>query len=396
MLLNHVVSQVQGLLKESNLDGWLIYDFQKRNSIGINFLEIPDSAHLTRRMIYWIPSIGDPIKIVSIIEPNHLDHLPGSKLQYFSWVDFQKLISSILVNCKRVAMEFSHHCSIPYQSIVDAGFVDLVRSFGVEVCSSAGFIQQFTCVLNEAQRKSHLEAAELLNYLAEDAWEYIFRSLRDNLLITEYHVQQRIKEGFVKRGFISQGDPICAVNANSSNPHYSPNENCSALVSKGDFILIDLWCKKLESKAVYADITRVAVAGGKPSDKQREVFSVVRNAQKAATEFVIENMKSHQPVRGCDVDKKARMVISEAGYEDFFVHRTGHNIFIEDHGPGTHLDSIETCDDRDIIPGTCFSIEPGIYLPDQFGVRLEYDILTARDGSCEITGGEQDQIKLLF
>jgi Xaa-Pro aminopeptidase len=396
MKFSPIIDQIQSLLRELKLDGWMIYDFQKRNFVAVQFLEIPDYVHLTRRMVYWIPAVGEPVKLVSVIEPHYLDHLPGSKIEYLSWKDFESALGFILKDPKKIAMEYSHNCAIPYQSIVDAGFVDLIRTFGANVVSSSVFIQEFTCVLNQKQRQLHTEAASLLDFLAEDTWNFISRSLRDKQVITEYHVQQRIKEKFRSSGFVSEGDPICAVNENSSNPHYCPSHQGSKLIKENDFILIDLWCKKNEINAVYADISRVAVASSTPTDLQNRVFSIVRKAQKAATDFISENMKNNKIVKGCQADLAARTVIIEEGYGDYFIHRTGHNIFIQDHGPGTHLDSVETCDDRAIVPGTCFSVEPGIYLPNRFGVRLEYDILTSKNGVCEITGGVQDEIKTLL
>jgi len=390
------IRNVQEILQKSHIDGWLIYDFQKRNSLAIQFLDIPPSAHLTRRMFYWIPAKGSPVKIVHVIEPHFLDKWPGEKQVYFQWQKLEETLSKLLSGSKTVAMEYSPKCAIPYASIIDAGMADLIRSFGVEIVSSSGFLQYFTCVLDEEQRQSQQQAALILDQAASDAWQLISSSLKKGERISEYQVQQFIKSEFTSKGCISQGDPICAVNAHSSDPHFSPSKENDTLIQKGDFVLIDLWCKKNTPKAIYGDISRVAVAAVDPSDKQKEIFSIVRRAQKAATDFIIESFSQNKQVRGCDADKVARDVIENAGYGQFFTHRTGHNIHTDDHGPGTHLDSLETKDERPLIPGTCFSIEPGIYLPGEFGVRLEYDVYISPSGKVEVTGGIQEEIVTLM
>lgn len=392
----NVLAKVQSILQQNRIDGWLIYDFQKRNPLAMQFLGIPQESHLTRRMFYWIPSKGSPVKIVHAVEPYFLDTWPGEKILYSRWQNLEEALAKVLSGTKNVAMEYSPRCAIPYASILDAGMADLVRSLGVQIVSSAGFLQYFTCVLDESQRLSHFAAAEILDKAAKDAWDLISARLKKGERISEYEVQQFIKSEFTRCGCYSLGDPICAVNAHSSDPHFSPSNDRDTLIQKGDFILIDLWCKKNTPKAVYADISRVAVAASSPTPKQKEIFSLVRKAQKAATDFVIAAFKEGKEVRGCDADRVSREVIEKAGYGQFFTHRTGHNIHTEDHGPGTHLDSLETNDERPLIAGTCFSIEPGIYLPEEFGVRLEYDIYVSPDRKVYVTGGIQEEIVTLL
>lgn len=392
----NVLAKVQPLLQQNRMDGWLIYDFQKRNPLAMQFLGIAEEAHLTRRMFYWIPAEGSPVKIVHAIEPHFLDKWPGKKILYSRWQDLEEALAKTLSGVKTVAMEYSSRCAIPYASLVDAGMVDLIRSFGVQIVSSAGFLQNFTCVLDESQRLSHFAAAEILDKAANDAWAFISSRLKKGERISEYEVQQFIKGEFIRQGCHSLGDPICAVNAHSSDPHFSPAKDRDTLIQKGDFVLIDLWCKQKASKAVYADISRVAVAASSPTTKQKEIFNIVRKAQKTATEYVMAACKEGKEVRGCDADRVCREVIEKSGYGQFFTHRTGHNIHTEDHGPGTHLDSLETNDERPLMAGTCFSIEPGIYLPGEFGVRLEYDVYISFERKVYVTGGIQEEIVTLL
>jgi Xaa-Pro aminopeptidase len=381
---------VQQLLKERKLDGWLLYDFRRSNDIACSFLEIPPNQLLTRRFYYWIPTEGDPIKIVSAVEPHTLDHLKGNKVIYHSWQDLENLLKKTLRKHFKIAMEYSPYNAVPTVSKLDAGTMDFIRSLQVEVVSSADLLQKFTSVWTEEQLASHRAAANFLDHTAGKTWRYIAENLHSN--ITEYDVQQFILLEMEKNGFITDHDPICAVNENSADPHYTPNSKHSKKISSGDFILIDLWCKQKLSKAVYADISRVGIVNRKPTSKEQEIFAIVLFAQKAATDFVRQSFETGKPICGWEVDQVARNAISEKGYGKFFVHRTGHNIGIQDHGTGTHMDNLETHDDRLLIPGTCFSIEPGIYIPAEFGIRLEYDVYIHINGKIEITGGIQETI----
>ena len=296
----------------------------------------------------------------------------------------------------RIAMEYSPNQAIPTVSKVDGGLIELIRSFGSNVVSSASFLQTFTCVWDKAQYDSHKEAAIFLDKTVIFAWDYIREGITNRKTITEYDVQQLILNEFKKNNYTTEGEPICGVNAHSADPHYAPTERFSSEIKKGDFVLIDLWAKKNNSSGVFADLTRVAVVDERPSEKQQMIFSFVRNAQKAATEFIQERYRNKQEVKGFEVDKICRDVIEKAGYGKFFPHRTGHNINTDVHGPGANIDSLETEDDRPLIPGTCFSIEPGIYLPDEFGIRLEYDLFIHPTGEVEITAPPQEKIQCLL
>lgn len=386
------IQEVQKHLREQKIDGWLLYDFHHLNALAWDFLQIPPEAHLTRRFFYWIPAQGEPLQIVHVIEPGALSHLPGEKLLYLKWQTWQAHLAKLLKSSSCIAMEYSPNSAIPTVSKVDAGLVDLIRSFGVKVVSSSSFLQHFTCVWDQKQLETHLEAARVLDETAAGAWKWVAEAIEKQKTITEYDLQQWILSEIHSRGCLMDGMPICCVGENSANPHYSPEKESAKRIQKGDFLLIDLWCKKKEPRAVYADITRVAVVAEQPTARQKEIFQIVRLAQKRATEFVQERWKRGERILGCEVDTVCRELIEKAGYGDFFTHRTGHNIHLETHGPGANIDSLETLDDRSLIAGTCFSVEPGIYLPGEFGVRLEYDIFLHPSGTAQVTGGIQEAL----
>lgn len=390
------ISEVQKHLKEQNIDGWLLYDFAQCNQLLYLFLELFEEMIFRRRFFYWIPAEGSPIKILHAIESHVLDEWPGEKRLYSSWQILHKELAAVLKGKKRIAMEYSPKNAIPYISKVDGGTVDLVRSFGVEVVSSGDFLPYFTAVLDEQQAQSHIRAGAALDRLVNDAWNWIAEQLKQNKALTEYDVQQKIMRDFAENNLFTDTPPDVSVNANTADPHYLPLKGKSSSIQKGDFILIDMWCKEKDKRAVFADITRVGIAAERPTSHQKEIFQIVRGAQKAATDFVIERFKQKKRVEGYEIDDVARHFIQKAGYGEYFLHRTGHNIGIELHGSGAHIDNLEMHDVRPILPGTCFSIEPGIYLEGQFGVRLEYDVYVDKEGKIEIVGGVQDEIVCLF
>lgn len=386
------IEEAQKYLQERRLDGWLLYDFHGSNELARHFIGIPKTQMTTRRFFYWIPAKGEPIKLVHAIEEGALDLVPGEMRIYSSWQSLEKELAAILEEANKIAMEYSPKNAIPYVSLVDGGTIDLIRSFGVEVVSSADFLPHFTAVLTDAQMESQVRAAKALDGIVNGAWKWIEANLSKG--ITEYDVQQKILADFKKMELIADHAPIVGVNGHSADPHYEPKQEGSSPIRKGDFILIDLWAKEKEGSAIYGDITRVAVAG-QPTAKQQEVFSIVRKAQKSAIELVKSRFAHKKRIEGWEVDEAARGVIREAGYGKYFTHRTGHNIEVNLHGSGAHMDNLEMHDVRPILPNTCFSIEPGIYLPGEFGVRLELDLLIHKDGRVEISGGEQDAIVCL-
>lgn len=386
-----MIEKAKNFLTQSHVDGWLIYDFHGNNPLARSFLNLSKEMMTTRRFFYWIPAKGEPVKLVHAIEAGVLNHLPGTLKTYSSWQSLEKELGNILQGKKKVAMEYSPKNAIPYVSLVDGGTIDLVRSFGIEVVSSADFLPHFTAVLTQSQIESQLRAGKRLDEIVLKMWQWIQKNLGK---VTEYDAQQKIKEEFKKLQLITDHDPIVAVNAHSANPHYEPKKTSSSLIKQGDFILIDLWAKVEEG--IFGDITRVAIAAQKPTQKQQEIFQIVRSAQKAAIELVNSRFSEGKRLEGWEVDEAARAVIRKAGYDKFFIHRTGHSIEKNLHGSGAHMDNLEMHDVRPILKGTCFSIEPGIYLPGEFGVRLELDLVVHLDGRVEISGGEQDSITCLY
>lgn len=386
------ILDAQKILREQKIDGWLLYDFDGMNSLARRFLEI--SSMTTRRFFYWIPSRGDPVKIVHAIEQGALDAFPGEKKIYHSWQLLEGHIGSLLAGKEKIAMEYSPRNMVPYASKVDGGTLDLIRRAGVEVVSSASFLPHFTAVLTAEQAASHQEAARALDEIAGEIWKWIGREMNEGKKISEYDVQQKILAFFEKRDLHTESPPIAAVNAHSADPHYSPSKEKPVILQRGDFVLIDLWCKKKGACSVYGDITRVA-ALGPPTPKQQKIFQIVRSAQKEAVKLIKNRFLKGEPVYGYEADDASRQVIEREGFGKYFIHRTGHNIEIDLHGSGAHLDNLEMHDARPLLAGTCFSVEPGIYLPGEFGVRLEHDIYIHPDGKVEVTGGEQEEIFLI-
>jgi len=390
------IEHIQARLKEQEVDGWLLYDNHGSNRFVRELLDIPPHLVVTRRFFYWIPTEGEPQKILHRIESESLDHLPGKKHLYLSWLELEEVIGKVLQKAKKIVMEYSPRNANPNISVVDAGTVEVVRGFKIEVHSSADLLQYFTSVLDEQQIASHLEAATVLQTTLSRAWDLIVDRLRAEKRITEYDVQKFILSEFTAQNCITEDGPTCAVNGHSALPHYMATKQSTREITRGDFILIDMWCKKDVPHGIYADITRVAVAAPEPTPRQQEIFEIVRMAQKKATDFMRTRIQKGEKVRGAEVDDVCRDHIKAAGYGEYFTHRTGHNIDTNVHGAGANLDNMETADYRKILPGMCFSIEPGIYLPEEFGVRLEYNVLIGHDRSLQITGGTEENIICLL
>lgn len=379
---------IQAALHERNIDAWLFYDHHHRDPIAYKVLGVPESLMVTRRWFYVIPREGEPVKLVHRIEAGHLDGLPGSKRQYSSWRELWDNLQSVLVRFRTVAMQYSPNNVIPYIGLVDAGTVELVRSFGKEIVSSGDLVARFEAAWTEEQIASHFAARDSIDAIIPEAFKEIGRRARSGKA-TEYDIQQWIAEAFRRESLVTEDLPIVAVNANSGNPHYEPKAQGSAAIKPGDFILLDVWGKKNTPGAVYYDITWTGVIGS-PSEKQVEVFNIVAGARDTGVKKVQEAYAGKRRIAGWEVDQATREHISSAGYGEFFVHRTGHSIGEQVHGNGANMDNLETKDEREIIPNTCFSIEPGIYLPE-FGVRSEVNVLI-RNGSAEITGKIQREL----
>jgi len=373
------VSEIQQVLREHGIDGWLFYDFRGSDPLGYRVLLLDPTMHVTRRWYYWIPAEGNPRKLLHRIEPHVLDLLPGLSAEYVSWEQQRQLLGQLLSGSRQIAMQYSPMNAVPYVSRVDAGTMELVRSFGIEVVSSGDLIQLFESRWTDGQLESHQFAAAALRRIVDEAFTHVRERLTHGKGLTEYGLQQFILSRIHDAGMVTSSAPIAAVNEHSADPHYGPPAAGSATISRDSLVLIDLWAKQAVSGAVYADITWTAFAGATVPEKHRTVFDIVRRGRDAALEFVRARIRAGQHPYGYEVDRACRDVIHAAGYGTQFVHRTGHSIGEEVHGNGANIDGLETQDTRRVLPRTCFSIEPGIYLPGEFGIRSELDVYLTED-----------------
>jgi Xaa-Pro aminopeptidase len=380
---------IQAALREHQIDAWLFYDHHRRDPIAYRVLGLPDSLMVTRRWFYLIPAQGDPVKLVHKIEAGHLDSLPGAKHKYAGWQELFDNIKTILGNYRNIAMQYSPNNSVFTISLVDAGTVEIVRGMGKNVMSSADLVAQFEATFTDEQVQTHFAARDAIDAITASAFQEIGRRAR-NGGTNEYAMQQWFMEAFRRESLVTDDPPIVAVNANSGNPHYEPHAEGSAPIREGDFVLLDVWAKKNTPGAVYYDITWTGFVGNAPSDKQREIFQIVRDARDAGVKTVLDATAAGQRIAGWQVDRATRDHIRKAGYGDYFIHRTGHSIGTEVHANGANMDDLEIHDERQILPNSCFSIEPGIYLPE-FGVRSEVNILV-RPNRAEVTGKIQREI----
>jgi len=380
---------IQAALREHDIDAWLFYDHHHRDPIAYRVLGLPASLMVTRRWFYLIPAQGEPSKLVHKIEAGHLDSLPGSKQTYSGWQELFANIKNFLGNHNKIAMQYSPNNSVFTVSLVDAGTVEMVRGLGKNVVSSADLVAQFEATWSEDQIKSHFDARDAIDAITAAAFQEIGRRAR-NGGTTEHAIQQWFMEAFGRQNLVTDDPPIVAVNANSGNPHYEPRADRPAAIREGDFVLLDVWGKKNTPGAVYYDITWTGFVGKAPSDKQREIFETVRGARDAGVKTVLDAISEGQRIAGWQVDRATRDHIKKAGYGDYFIHRTGHSIGTDVHANGANMDDLEVHDERQILPNSCFSIEPGIYLPE-FGVRTEVNVLV-RPGRAEVTGKIQREI----
>ena len=369
------VAEIKAALQEgTGVDGWLFYDFRGSDPLAYRVLLLDPSRHVTRRWYYWIPATGEPVKLVHRIEPHVLDELPGRVQPYVAWEQQRALLASLLRGRRRIAMQYSPLNAVPYVSRVDAGTVDLIRSFGLDVVTSADLVQRFEAVWTDEQVESHRYAVVALRRIVDDAFAHVASAISKGRELTEYGLQQFILSRIKDADMTTSSAPIAAVDAHSADPHYEPAESGSASITRESLVLIDLWAKRTEPGSVYGDITWTGYTGARVPAKQRMIFDQVRRGRDAALAFVRERVASGQFPFGWEVDDVCRRVIQDAGFGDCFLHRTGHSIGEEVHGNGANIDNLETQDGRRLMPRTCFSIEPGIYLPGEFGIRSELDV----------------------
>jgi Xaa-Pro aminopeptidase len=390
------LEEIADALARAGLDGWLFYDFRLSDPIAYRVLGLSESGATTRRWFCYVPAQGAPAAVVSAVEAHRLDSLAARTVVYRSHYEMLAGLGRILGGARRIAMNYSPAGAIPYVSRVDAGTLELVRSLGVEVVSAADLIQLFEAALTREQLAGHRRAGHAVREVVDETFAEITRLVARGARATEASIQSFVIERIAAHGLVTREPPIVAVDAHSADPHFGPAPGHAAPVVRGSFLLLDLWAKEPAPDSIYADITWTALAGEDVPDDHARIFAVVAHARDAAIEFVRERVAAGTPVSGRDADRAARAVIERAGFGDAFVHRTGHSIGREVHGLGANLDSLETLDDRCLIERTCFSVEPGIYLADRFGVRSEVD-MTIEDGRAEVTAGPpQDAIVALL
>ena len=382
---------IQEALREQQIDGWLFYDHHYRDPLAYRILGLPEGLHVTRRWFYLIPAEGEPQKLVHRIESGRLDPLPGSKTEYSSWQELESKVEAMLASKSRIAMQYSPRNAIMYVSMVDAGTIELIREMGVEIRSSADLVSQFEAVLTDRQITTHFNAQRRIDSILAGAWTEIGNRVRAGGA-DEFSIVEFLQRGIAREGMITEHGPNVSVGPNSADSHYEPSRESSRTIRPGDFLLIDIWAKlDGDPDAVWYDITWTGVVGREPSDREQRIFETVRNARDASVQRITGAFANGQAIAGWQADDAAREVIQAAGYGDAFTHRTGHNIAVSLHGTGAHLDNLETHDERLILPQTCFSVEPGIYFPGEFGIRSEVNMIT-HTGRAEVTGRVQTEL----
>jgi Xaa-Pro dipeptidase len=378
------VSEIQQAIREEGLDGWLFFDHHRRDALAYRVLGLEPQGIVSRRWYYYIPVEGEPRKLVHRIESHVLDSLPGRQTTYAGWERQAAALQELLRGARRIAMQYSPRCAVPYVAMVDAGTLELVRECGVEVVTSANLVQYFEARWTAEQVQSHIEAGKLIDAIRRAAFQYIGDGIRRGSPVTEWDAQAFITDRFAKNGLFTDHGPNVSANQNASNPHYEPQQDGSATIQSGDTVLIDLWAKFNRPNAVYYDVTWMGFCGETPPTALQNIFEIVREARDRAVRCVVDTIAAGRTLSGYEVDDAARGYIRDQGYADHFFHRTGHSIGTDVHGSGTNMDNLETHDERRVIPWTCFSVEPGIYLPE-FGVRSEVNVLV-EEGSARVTG----------
>jgi Xaa-Pro aminopeptidase len=389
------LSAIQTALREHGIDAWLFYDHHYRDPIGYRILGLPENALVTRRWYYLIPAEGEPRKLVHRIEGGRLDTLPGTKGVYSSWQELEAGLAAMVAPYRRIAMQYSPRNAIMYVSLVDAGTIEVLRSLRKTVVSSADLVSRFEAVLSEEQIASHYEAQSALDEILAEGFQELGQRVRSDIggRVTEYDMVQWLQEAMRRANLVWEHGTNVSVNENSADSHYEPEAATSREIRSGDFVLIDIWARKNRPGTCYYDITWTGVVGREPSEREQQVFEIVRRARDAAIKTVSEAFANGQPIAGWQADDAARGVIQNAGFGQYFTHRTGHNIGNALHGNGAHLDNLETHDERLILPNTCFSVEPGIYL-EKFGVRSEVNMIAMADKAAVTGRVPQDLVRI--
>ncbi len=381
---------VQAALYETDVDGWLFYDHHGRDPLAYRVLGL-SPLHVSRRWFYWVPAKGEPRKLVHRIEAGRLDTLPGERSVYSSWQELEAGLERILAGARRVAMQYSPRNAIMAIGMVDAGTVELLRGWGKEVVSSADLIARFEAVLLPEQIASHYAAQKAIDRIVPEGWRWMRAELDAGRAVSEYSMQSRLREAMRREGLVWEHGPNVSVDANSADSHYEPEPEGSRAIREGSFLLLDIWGRLDEEKSIWYDITWTGTVGRAPSAREQEIFHAVRDARDAAIQLVKERFASGAAIAGWEADRAARTALESVGFGGQFTHRTGHNIGVEIHGAGAHLDDLETHDERRILPYTCFSVEPGVYLDGEFGVRSEVNMVTS-ETEAVVTGRVQTEL----
>ncbi len=388
------IPAVQRALNEDGLDCWLLYDFHGSNPIARRLTGLDAAAKMTtRRWFYVIPAQGEPKKLVHAIEPYNLDHLPGGKTIYSQRDKLAEGLRSVLGGLKRVAMEYSPGNAIPYVSRVDAGTVESVRQLGIDVASSGDLVQRFEAIWSDEALTTHRSASERLYRVKDRAFELVRQQRQSGRSLSEIDVQRAMMAWFADEGLITDSPPVVAAQENAGNPHYMPTVEKHRAIRDNEVVLLDLWGKLDTAGAVFADITWVGFTGTAVPEGVARAFAAARDGRDAAVTLVKDAATNGRGVRGFEVDRACRAVIDRAGLGEYFIHRTGHSLGTEVHGNGVHMDDFETHDERRLIPGTGFTIEPGIYTKE-FGVRTEINMYVG-EHEATVTGPLQTDLVFL-
>ena len=389
---------LQRAIADQKLDGWLLYDFQGQNPTAQAAVGL--GGHLlTRRWYYLVPAVGEPRLLVHAIEEGSFPaHVPGRRESYASWQSLREKLAGLVAALpgKRLAMEYYPLAGIPYLSRVDGGTLELVRSLGVEVVPSADLVQRFLCRWSPRQLASHVRSLRAIDEAKDAAFAYIGESHRRRYDPTEDQVQDLLMKRFADRGLVTDHPPIVAVNGHAGDPHYVPSRANPTPIRRGDMVLIDLWAKEAKADDPYADITWVAFCGDRPPAKLEEIFRITADARDLGLSTVEAAWKEGRTLQGWQVDRVVRDHIASKGYGDRFIHRTGHSIGTSAvHGDGANMDDLETHDTRELVPGTAFSIEPGIYLPKEgLGVRSEIDVVLTDEGPKVFSPVQRELVRI--
>jgi Xaa-Pro aminopeptidase len=389
------IGKIQKALRDKRIDGWLLTDFRNRDYLAYRVVGLNFEKMASRRWYYYIPARGEPRKLVSAVERLHLDSLPGKRLVYLSWQEQHSALKKLMGPGKKIAMQYSPKNNVPYISLVDGGTIELLKSLGYKIVSSADLISMFISVIPEEGYRTHIDAGRIMDRIRAEAFDQIRTAVRTNSGATEYDIQQYMARRFKEEGLTTYDPPMVGVNDHPADPHFETAKESARVFKQGDTVLIDMWAKKDVPGGIYYDITWVGYIGSTPPAKYVKMFNAVKAGRDAAIKFVKDKFAKGETCYGWQVDDACRNVVKKAGFGKYFLHRTGHSITEETHGNGVNIDNLETKDERALLPGCCFSIEPGIYLDGEMAVRTEINMFIRHDGVPEVTGEIQQDLVLL-